>query len=49
VICECSLDEVREAKLTFAVSASDEKGIIGKGIHIRYIINQESFLKQIGM
>ena len=49
VICECSLDEVREAKLTFTVSASDEKGIIGKGIHIRYIINQESFLKQIGM
>jgi len=49
VICECSLTEVREAKLTFAVSASDEKGIIGKGTHVRYIVNQESFLKQINM
>lgn len=49
VICECSLTEVSEAKLTFAVSASDEKGIIGKGTHVRYIVNQESFLKQINM
>ncbi len=46
VTCECSLIEIHDARLTFTVSASDEKGVIGKGIHVRYIVNQEAFLAQ---
>lgn len=49
VICDTTLVEIKETKLTFAVSASDEKGMIGKGVHVRYLVNQESFLKQIGL
>jgi len=49
VICDTILVEVKETKLTFAVSASDEIGMIGKGVHVRYIVNQESFLKQLGL
>lgn len=32
------LEEEEGRKLTFKVSASDSKGIIGEGIHIRYIV-----------
>ncbi|HNS16476.1 MAG TPA: hypothetical protein PKH94_04160 [Bacteroidales bacterium] len=49
VTCGCTLVEIKGAKLTFAVSASDEKGMIGKGIHTRYIVDQEAFLKQAGL
>ncbi len=49
VISESSLIEIKDTKLIFAVRASDENGIIGKGLHIRYIVNQESFLKQAGI
>jgi predicted thioesterase len=49
VICETSLVEIKETKLTFLVTASDEKGIIGKGVHVRYIVNLEAFLKQISL
>lgn len=31
-------------KLSFDVEASDEKGVIGSGNHIRYIVNIEKFM-----
>lgn len=41
------LEEVKGRKLTFKVSASDSKGIIGEGIHIRYIVDRERFLSKL--
>lgn len=35
-------------KLSFAVTAQDEKGLIGEGTHIRYIVNREKFLQKAG-
>lgn len=34
-------------KLTFKVSASDEKGLIGEGTHERFIVNREKFLSRL--
>lgn len=34
-------------KLTFSVQVWDEQGKIGEGIHIRYIINIEDFMKRV--
>ena len=34
-------------KLTFAVRAEDEKGLIGEGIHERFIVNREKFLSKL--
>jgi len=47
VECEAILTETEGKKLVFEVSASDEKGIIGKGRHVRYIINKEQFLSNL--
>ena len=34
-------------KLTFEVEAYDEDGLIGKGIHKRYVIDEEAFMKSL--
>lgn len=34
-------------KLTFKVTAADEKGIIGEGTHERFIVNREKFLSRL--
>lgn len=39
------LEEEEGRKLTFKVS--DSKGIIGKGIHIRYIVDRKHFLSKL--
>ncbi|MBP6978568.1 MAG: thioesterase family protein [Bacteroidales bacterium] len=49
VTCECILTDIHDATLTFAVSASDEKGLIGKGTHVRVIVDMEAFLAQAGI
>lgn len=41
------LMEVDGLKLTFEVEAYDEDGLIGKGVHKRYIINEKEFLKSL--
>jgi fluoroacetyl-CoA thioesterase len=41
------LEEAEGRELTFKVSASDSKGIIGEGIHIRYIVDRERFLSKL--
>jgi len=41
------LMEVDGLKLTVEVEAYDEDGLIGKGVHKRYIINEEEFLKSL--
>lgn len=44
VTAEAVLTEQDGRKLTFEVSAFDEQGEIGKGIHERVIVNREKFL-----
>ena len=44
VTCHSELIEIDGRKLTFKVTASDNKGIIGEGTHQRFIIKKEKFL-----
>lgn len=44
VTCQSELTEVDGRKLTFKVTASDNKGVIGEGTHSRFIIKTEKFL-----
>lgn len=41
------LKEIDGRKLTFEVSASDTKGIVGEGTHIRYIVDREKFMSKL--
>lgn len=41
-----TLTEIENRKLTFTVTASDSEAIIGKGTHIRYIVDKEKFLSK---
>jgi len=41
------LTEIKEKKLLFQVEAYDENGLIGKGTHTRYIIDEEKFMKNL--
>lgn len=34
-------------KLTFDVTASDDKGLIGEGKHVRYIVDTQKFLEKL--
>lgn len=43
VSCECELVEVDRRRLVFKVTAYDERGVIGEGLHERFIINKEKF------
>lgn len=41
------LEDIKDRKLTFHISAQDSKGIIGEGKHIRYIVDRERFLSKL--
>lgn len=43
VTCKTQLTQVDGRRLVFQVSASDESGEIGTGIHERFIVTNESF------
>ena len=47
VWCESVLESQEGKKLTFSVTAYDETGIIGKGMHERFIINVEKFMDKL--
>lgn len=47
VKCEAVLQEVKGNKLFFNVVAWDEKGKIGEGLHVRYIVDSEEFMKKL--
>ncbi len=38
------LTEAEGRKLTFTVGASDEQGIIGEGVHTRFVVDRERFM-----
>jgi fluoroacetyl-CoA thioesterase len=46
VKCSCELTEVDNRKLTFSVKVEDERGLIGEGTHVRFIVNNERFQKK---
>ena len=47
VVATATLTAVEGRKLVFAVEAKDSKGIIGKGTHERFIINNEKFMGKL--
>lgn len=42
-----TLVEIDGRKLTFRVIAEDSKGLVGEGMHVRYIVNRERFVSKI--
>ena len=44
ISCESELTEVDGRRLVFKVSASDDTGLIGEGVHERFIINTGKFM-----
>ncbi len=43
VLIRCRLDEMEGRRLTFSVEASDSAGLIGRGIHERFIVDGQRF------
>lgn len=41
------LAEVEGRKLTFNVGARDAAGMIGEGVHVRYMVDREKFMAKI--
>jgi predicted thioesterase len=41
------LTKIEGRRLMFLVKANDENGEIGKGVHIRYIIEKEKFMSKL--
>lgn len=41
------LTEIEGRKLTFNVGARDAGGMIGEGVHIRYIVDREKFMAKL--
>ena len=41
------LTAVEGRKLTFTVGATDETGIIGEGVHVRFVVDRERFLAKL--
>ncbi len=44
---ECELVEIDRRKLTFKVSAQDERGLVGEGLHERFIIDVAKFSEKV--
>ena len=42
-----TLTAVEGRKLTFAVEACDQAGTIGKGTHVRYVVDKERFMAKL--
>lgn len=47
VLCESELVEVDRRRLTFAVKAYDEAGLIGEGRHERFVIDNAKFMAKV--
>ena len=46
VICESVLKEMDGRRLCFELKVQDESGLIGTGVHERYIVNSDRFLEK---
>lgn len=47
VSCNSKLLQSEGRKLLFEVNASDETGMIGSGLHIRYIVDKQMFIDNL--
>ncbi len=47
ITCQSELIEVDRKRLVFKVTAFDEKGEIGKGLHERFIIDVKKFMTDV--
>ena len=47
ITASAELTAVDGRRLTFAVKAWDEKGIIGEGSHTRFVVDRERFLSKL--
>lgn len=47
VYCDCELIEIDRRRLVFKVTAYDERGVIGEGVHERFVINKEKFQAKV--
>ena len=47
VHCISRVLEVKERKVVFKVEVFDEKGKIGEGLHVRYVIDKQRFMSKI--
>lgn len=41
------LTDIEGRRLTFAVAARDDEGMIGEGTHVRYVVDRERFMKKV--
>lgn len=48
VTASAVLVEVEGRKLTFNVGAHDDGGMIGEGVHVRYVVDRAKFLSKLG-
>lgn len=46
VTCETTLTEIDRKRLVFQVTVSDSKGMIGEGVHERFLIDNQRFLSK---
>lgn len=46
VTCSCELLEIDRKRLVFSVQASDSVGLIGEGIHERFVVNIDRFMQK---
>jgi len=42
------LTEVEGRRLTFNVGARDDEGMIGEGVHVRYVVDRRRFMEKVG-
>lgn len=47
VLATAVLTAVEGRKLTFNVGAADQVGMIGEGVHVRYVVDREKFLSKV--
>lgn len=47
VVAEATLDEVDGRRLVFSLKAWDDAGVIGEGVHTRFIVDRERFLSKL--
>lgn len=48
IVATAVLTEAEGRKLTFNVGARDAEGMIGEGIHIRYMVDRQRFMEKVG-
>ena len=48
ITATATVTAVEGRKISFAIEASDGIGIIGKGTHERFVINNEKFMTKVG-